>query len=701
MQNRKKPNQATDLRQDLIWILSISAVGFLCIIFYEIIASKFEILPVFILAFVLLISAIITIIALVRYKLSDQRQKEVNAFSVEFADYFRYVADINYCVCDKNGYMKLVSAPLQNILKMPFQICNKSLNSICDIPFEDIVSCAKTGSPIQHSFKNDDGVPTIYENNMMTTIGDKQYHLECSLFTSHKTEYYVINFVDITEKVDLKKQIYRDTPIVAFIVIDNLQEFLRYSRVDYKTVVSEVENRLRSWVNEFRGLLREYDKEKYIMLFTKEQLDIEVANKFPILETIRSLDFQSENNGNNPTNPVTISIGIGAVDGKFSEKERAASDALDIALQKGGDQVTVNNGESIIPYGGRVNTTAGSTTVTSRVNSQHLSSLMKTAKNILVMGHTNPDYDSIGACIGLARLAVCAKDFDTENVKIVINRSHGSFRSCLPILGDDSYYRNLFISGDTALSMVTDNTLIVIADVNNVDRVEEPRLLKPTSKVVIVDHHRRNNEAYVFKPEMTYIRPGVAAASELVSEMLELGPYRDSLPRNEANILLAGLTLDTKNFTTSVNTQTFSAMQYLYERGAHANAIKELFTESMNSLHTASDIDSRVRTYRDNIALTWMSVDHPATEQDSILLAKTADKLMTIEGIEAAFALLRADNTVHISARSNTKINVQLIMQRIGGGGHFDMAGAKMEKTTLEAACQQLKNAIDDYLDNK
>ena len=199
---------------------------------------------------------------------------------------------------------------------------------------------------------------------------------------------------------------------------------------------------------------------------------------------------------------------------------------------------------------------------------------------------------------------------------------------------------------------------------------------------------------------MTYIRPAVAAASELVSEMLEYSPYRDALLKEEANLMLAGMMLDTKNFTQGAGMQTFSAVQYLYRRGAHANAVRSFFTESMSTLFTACDIDSRTRTYRDKIALTWLSVDHSATEEDNIAVAKAADKLMTISGIEASFAMLRADDTVTISARSRDKINVQIIMQRLGGGGHFDMAGARLTHTTLEAACVQLKTVLDEYLDN-
>ena len=244
------------------------------------------------------------------------------------------------------------------------------------------------------------------------------------------------------------------------------------------------------------------------------------------------------------------------------------------------------------------------------------------------------------------------------------------------------------------------DTLLIMSDVNNVFNTEAPKLLKSVKNVVIVDHHRRQDQLYEFKPLMTYIRPSVAAASELVAEMIEHSPYRENLLKEEANLMLAGIMLDTKNFTQGAGMQTFSAVQYLYHRGAHAKVVRMFFTESMSNLFTACDIDSRTRTYREKIALTWLSIDHPATEADNIAVAKAADKLMTIDGIEASFALLRAEDTVTISARSHDKINVQIIMQRMGGGGHYEMAGTRLTHTTLEAAAQRLKTEIDDYMEN-
>ncbi|MBR2722247.1 MAG: DHH family phosphoesterase [Clostridia bacterium] len=630
---------------------------------------------------------------LARYHRITLANDAADLMTTEVSDMFRYVVDVPYAIINADGIVKIASGALQDILQLRSPLCNIAVSSFCKIPMREIVAYAQNGAQVKDITVTEDGVPIDNTQPMRTEIDGKQYELKCYTMRSRGKEYYFVVFEDVTELQSIRKKKQEEEPIVAYIVIDSLQELAQYIRVSYSTAVSEIEGKLKEWAQSFNGMLQEYEREKYLLVFTHSALQTCIDNKFQILDTIRSVKL-----GDNSF-PVTISMGVGAIQGSFEDKERAASDALDIALQKGGDQVVVNDGKSITPYGGRINTMYGSSTITSRVNSEHLCHLLREAGNVLIMGHRSPDYDSIGSCVGLARLAICARG-DASKIRVVINRDHANFRMCYDLLAGIPEYRSMFISGDTAMDAVRSDTLLIMSDVNNVFNTETPRLLKCVKNVVIIDHHRRQDQPYEFKPLMTYIRPAVAAASELVSEMLEFSPYRTRLLKEEANLMLAGMMLDTKNFTQGAGMQTFSAVQYLYQRGAHANAIRNFFTESMSNLFTACDIDSRTRTYRDKVALTWLSVDHAATESDNIAVAKAADKLMTIDGIEASFALLRAENTVTISARSRDKINVQIIMQRLGGGGHYDMAGARLTHTSLEAACVQLKTVLDDYLDN-
>lgn len=695
MQKRKKTVFRTDLRTPLI---ASAVIGFVLLgIFTGIAALVEENLVYYGLALCAIYFAVVGSLLcayLFRFRRVSAANEAAELMTTEISDMFRYVVDLPYAIVNAEGMVKIVSGALQELLQFRSPICNVALETFCQVPAKDIIAYAQNGGPVKDVTVNEDGVPTENVRPMVTEIDGKKYDLQCYIMRSRGKDYYFVVFHDVTEKLAMRQKRYEDEPVAAYIVIDSLQELAQYIRVSYSTAVSEIENILKEWAGTLHGILREYDREKYMMIFTRSSLDECIRKKFPILDSIRSLKL-----GDNSF-PVTISMGIGAVEGTFEDKERAASDALDIALQKGGDQAVVNDGK-ITTYGGRVNTMYGSTTITSRVNSEHLCNLIRQASNVLIMGHRSPDYDSIGSCVGLARLAICARDGDTSRIRVVVNREHVNFRICYDTLAGLPEYRSMFIGGDNALDAVRSDTLLILSDVNNVFNTECPKLLKSVSRVVIVDHHRRQDQDYGFKPLMTYIRPAVAAASELVSEMIEFSPFHDKLLKEEATLMLAGLMLDTKNFTQGAGMQTFSAVHYLYERGAHTNVARRFFTETMSDLFTSCDIDSRTRTYRDKIALTWLSVDHPATEEDAIAVAKAADKLMTIDGIEASFALLRADNTVTISARSLNKINVQLIMQRLGGGGHYDQAGTRLTHTTLESAAQQLKTVIDDYMDHE
>lgn len=697
MQHKKKTFATrSDLRPPLIICSSIGALLMILLLAAAFLTKEPEQFRNYAIAAVAVYLVSVGVILgtqLRRYLQLRRANDEAELMSSDLVDIFRYVVDIPYAIVSDKGIVKIVSSALQDILQVRNPICNIPLRSFCDVPMSEIIAYAINGHQVKDLTFTRDGVPVDRTKPMDVELGGKKYNLRCYVLRSHGKDYYFVLFNDITELEKTKQVLYDTEPVVAYVVIDSLEELAQYIRVNYSTAVGEIETQLKEWAASFGGMLREYDKEKYLLLFEREALDDCIEKKFSILDTVRSIRL-----GDNSF-PVTISIGIGAVSGSFETKERAAGDALDVALQKGGDQAAVNDGKKITCYGGRVNTMGAQTSITSRVNSMHLCSLFAEAGNVLIMGHSNPDYDSVGACVGLARLAICARGGDTSRIRIVINRNHFNFRMCYDMIADLPEYRSMFIGADTAVDAVRSDTLLVLGDVNVVKKTEAPVLLKCVGNVVIVDHHRRQDELYEFKPLMTYIRPAVSSACELVGEMLEFSPYHDKLLKEEANLMLAGMMLDTKNFTSSVGAQTFSAVHYLYERGAHASVVRRFFSETIENIFLGCEIDSHSRIYRNRIALTWLSIDRPATEADNIAIAKAADKLMNVEGVDASFAILRAESKVNISARSHDKINVQIIMQRLGGGGHYDMAGAAMFDTTLEEACKRLKEQIDTYLD--
>ena len=698
MQKKKTFAFRSDLRPPLIICSAIGAILLTILLVVSFYAENMEIYRGYAIAGVGVYAVAVGVILstqLRRYRKIRRANDAAELLSSDLVDVFRYVVDIPYAVVTDKGMVKIVSTALQDILQFKNPICNVPLRNFCDVPISEIVAFAYNGGQVRDLTFTKDGVPVDRTRPMEIELGGKRYSLCCYVLRSHGKDYFLVIFHDVTE-LDRVRQVLHDTePVVAYIVIDSLEELAQYIRVSYRTAVNEIELRLKEWAASFGGMLREYEREKYLLVFEREALEDCVQKKFPILDTIRNIKL-----GDNSF-PVTVSIGVGAVSGSFEEKERAAGDALDVALQKGGDQAAVNDGKQISCYGGRVNTMAAQTAITSRINSRHLCSLFKEAGNVLIMGHSNPDYDSVGSCIGLARLAIGARGGDPSRIRIVVDRDHFNFRMCYDMIAAIPEYRSMFIGADTAMDAVRTDTLLVLSDVNNVFKTEAPKLLKCINNVVIVDHHRRQDQMYEFKPLMTYIRPAVSSSCELVSEMLEFSPYHDTLLKEEANLMLAGMMLDTKNFTSSVGVQTFSAVHYLYEQGAHASVVRRFFSETIENIFLGSDIDSHSRIYRDRIALTWLSIDRPATEADNIAIAKAADKLMNVEGVDASFAILRAESTVSISARSHDKINVQIIMKMLGGGGHYDMAGATLQGSTLEEACERLKDCIDHYLDRE
>lgn len=712
MQNNQKKTMTADLRLPLVVVAAAGVLFFGAYILLAAFDSEREHLVsygVLLIGMYLILAIYLLTAYLIRHRRITLANEAANYMTTEIGDLFRYVVGIPYAVADGQGMVKIVSNRLQEILQFASPICNKDIASFCTVPMSDIIFAAKHGETPYDEEVTSDGVVKRTEHPMFTILDDgRRYDLRCFEMRSRGKEYYFIIFDDNTDFEDAKRQLHEGDPIVAYVAIDSLQEITQYVRVNYKTAVNEIEFRLKEWVAGMRGLIRECDREKYLLVFDRKALEECIRDRFSILDIVRNIQL-----GDNSF-PVTVSIGVGAVEGSIEDKTRAAGDALDIALQKGGDQAAVNDGDITI-YGGRAKTISASTTIASRVNSEYFCKLAREAGNVLIMGHRNPDYDSIGSCVGLARLAICARGGDASKVRVVVDRTHENFRSCFDLLGQAPEYRQLFINGDTAKAdSVRTDTLLVLTDVSNPANTESPKLFEKVCsikspegeegrtdcRVVIVDHHRRPDKMYSKQPLMTYIRPTVSSAGELVSEMLQKSPYCTKLPKEEANLILAGIMLDTKNFTANVTSQTFLAAEYLATQGANAALVKGLFTEKVEDLHAMSEIESRTRIYRRKLAVTWQSLDRAATEADSVAMSKIADRLMNLRGVEASFTLLSAENAVTISARSRDKINVEVIMKRLGGGGHFDMAGTRMTGITLAEACAELKRVLDDYMDN-
>ncbi|MBR5616510.1 MAG: DHH family phosphoesterase [Clostridia bacterium] len=618
--------------------------------------------------------------------------------TTEIGDVFKYVIDLPYAISDNRGNVKVVNRALQDLLSFKSPICNVPLSTFCSISINDIMH--STNEPRETRFARaldaeGEVIPGAHGFHVRLGNDGRRYELISYAMRLRGQDYYMITFHDVSDYLELREKMERESPIVGYIVLDNLQELAQYVRVSHRSAASEIENILKEWASGMGGLLREYDRDKFLLVFSAEALNRCIEDNFSILNRVRQIKL-----GDNSF-PVTISMGITTVGRTFSEREAAASAALDIALQRGGDQVAIKKEDGVTFFGGRVKTIQSNTSIISRVNSNRLCSLIAQAGNVIIMAHRNPDFDAIGACVGAARLAMCAGAKNKTEIHVVMNRECDDFRICAEHLGNHAIYDDLVVDAHNALDLVRSDSLLIIVDANNVNIVEAPDVVKNVANIAIIDHHRQY-EVFDFAPVLSYIHPTASSASELISEMIEQSPYANMLRKEEATLLLAGIMLDTKNFTHSTGAQTFSAVHYLYEKGAHTNVTRLFFYETLDEMITASDFGSRTRIYRGRIAITWFNTDNSRAEKinERVAAAKAADRLMTIRGIDASFALVSIGNSVSISARSGDAINVQIIMEKLGGGGHFDMAGAQVKDTTLACACELLKAAIDDYLDN-
>ena len=433
--------------------------------------------------------------------------------------------------------------------------------------------------------------------------------------------------------------------------------------------------------------MREYGNNRFMCVFEAQQFMALEADKFSLLDEIREIRLGET------TLSVTISMGIAKIEGTLLEKERAAQAALDMALQRGGDQVVVKTKDGVEFYGGKTKAVQKRTKVRSRVIANELIALVSMSGNIIIMGHRFPDADSFASCVAMARIA----KFCGATAHIVIDRNDRNLRNCFLSLEDNPDYNGMFVDRAQAQDLMESGTLVVVTDVNNMNICEAPDIVKSAEEYVVIDHHRKTSE-FAKQPKIGYIEPSASSASELMSELLELILPQGTLPKAEADLLFAGMLLDTKQFTHNTGVRTFSAALYLRNEGASPLDAQALFKTDLEDFLSEAQFESNVQIYRNTIAIALNEAD-TSNSLTRVNAAKAADRLLSVEGIRAAFAVCSIDKVICISARSDGTVNVQRMAEKLGGGGHFDSAGVQLRDVTIKEAIIMLRAAIDEILD--
>lgn len=627
-----------------------------------------------------------------KLRAADNREKEYNS---DISGMFRSTIDFPYALVDLHGEVKVMNGSLQKILGYSSAVSRINISEFCAIPLQQIMARAEN----RDEFTAADIFDLPEENaapvNLCDTLSDgRVYEIASYIMRKRGVTYYLVTFKDVNDFDQLRKKTEFEEPVVAYIMLDNLQELAQYVRADYRAASAEIENILKDWVSGMRGFIREYDRDRYIATFPKGELAAQIADGFKILKSIMALKI-----GDNSF-PVTVSMGIASFNGSMQKKEKEAFSALELAIKRGGNQVAVRQSlsDGCKYFGGTHKTMENSTAVTSRVSGEILEEQIKNSSNVLIMGHANPDFDSIGSCVGMARFAmevIREKGGKSIPVNIVVDKDSESFKICERQLAPMEIYDEIFIRKVAAADLVTPTTLLIICDVNNPFIFEFADLAKTVQNIALIDHHRLGSELS-YAPFLQYVETTKSSTSEIVSEIFMQSRFADALHKEEAEILMSGIMLDTNNFTRNSGAQTFATSHYLYGRGAHTEVVREFFNEHLEEVLLTSNFESKTEIYRGSAAIACM-VSERNSPEDRIVAAKVANNLLNVIGVEASFAVMKIGDNINISARSKGKVNVQLILERLFGGGHFDMAGAQLRGTSLEDAYEQLKAAIDDY----
>ena len=524
------------------------------------------------------------------------------------------------------------------------------------------------------------------QKDIKVELDGEVYLVEETQIVASKEIYYLLYLRNKTRQTQLE-QLERDKEkIVAYVVVDNLEALLQFEQEKYRETAAKVEKIIRSWAESVNGILKEYEKDKYIFIFNMEDLEKFIADEFSILTKVRDIRLGSG------SIPVTLSIGVAKKAGStLAEKEKLAHVALDMALQRGGDQAVVKLEEEVHFYGGRTNAVQKRNKVRARVVASELANRMAKASNVIVMAHAFPDYDAIGASIGIARLA----KFCGAKVNIVTNFKDINAKKVIRHFDDIDEYRNVFVDASKGLDLVRSDTLLVVVDVNNVNMFESKDLAKMVDNIIIIDHHRQTAE-FQKEPIISYIETSASSASEIVTEILEQSLPMQTLLLQEANALYAGILLDTKNFQKGAGTKTHAAAMYLKDNGASYETVQDLFKSNIVEYKKEASFGEKIEIYRNCMAIALNPYGKDLT--DKILAAKVADNLLGLEDVSASFVLVQIDNVVHISARSNGTINVQLILEKLNGGGRYDAAGAQVRGSSVADTLIALKGAIDAHI---
>lgn len=497
---------------------------------------------------------------------------------------------------------------------------------------------------------------------------------------------YAIYLFDETEINECRKELHDERCVVGLIYIDNYDEALEsIDEVRRSLLIALVDRKINKYISGGNGIVKKLEKDKYLVVFRYRFLEQLREDRFSVLEEVKSVNIGNEM-------AVTLSIGIGAMNGTYTRNYDMARAAIDLALGRGGDQAVVREGNKVTYYGGKTNSIEKSTRVKARVKAHALRELLEATDNVLIMGHKISDVDAVGGAIGIY---AAARAFD-KKANIVLNEVTTSLRPIVELYKNSSDYdKDLFVTSEEALTKVTANTLLVVVDVNRKSYTECPELIGKCKTTVVFDHHRQGSEP-IENATLSYIEPYASSTCEMVAEILQYICDNVKIKPIEADTIYAGIVIDTNSFSNKAGARTFEAAAFIRRNGADVIRVRKLLRSDMTEYKAKAEAVRHAEVYRDSFALSVCP--SAGLQSPTIVGAQAANELLNISGIKASIVFTIYNNEIYISARSIDEVNVQLIMERLGGGGHMTIAGAQLKDMDIDEAIKLVKSTLDDMI---
>ncbi|UCZ53232.1 DHH family phosphoesterase [Bacillus shivajii] len=586
-----------------------------------------------------------------------------------------YVETLTYRV-NKAGEEAVTNLPLGILLYNEEQQIQWANPYMVDLLEKDCI-----GEPI--TFFGDKLLEMLEEGDQtfLHTISEKKYRVV------HEPNERLLYFFNVTEEQEIKDLFERDKTVIGLVYLDNYDEVTQGMDDQIRSkLLTHVSEALNQWSNEYDILLKRTASDRFIAVFNEEALEKLEEDQFTILDTIREETSKEKV-------ALTLSIGIGSDHHSLKELGSVAQSSLDLALGRGGDQVAIKQKNGKVRfYGGKSNAMEKRTRVRARVISHAIRDFIVESDKVLVMGHKNPDMDSIGAAIGMLKIA----EANGKDGYIVLDQNdvNQSVYKLLEEIHDHDHLWSKFISPEDAKEEITSDTLLFVVDTHKPSLVIEPKLLDQTDRVIVIDHHRRGEE-FIEEAILVYMEPYASSTAELVTELLEYQPSQPRLEVLESTALLSGIIVDTKSFAIRTGSRTFDAASYLKGQGADTTLVQKVMKEDLGQYVKRSKLVERAYIYNGGMAIAKGA---PDDRYSQLLIAQAADTLLTMNDVVASYVIsMREDGRVSISARSLGEVNVQVIMEKMDGGGHLTNAATQLEEVSIEEAEELLIEKIDEY----